>query len=242
MYSEFKRYLSEGINILDIETSDKQEKKLFGFYNLLIEKNKVMNLTTITELKEVTYKHFIDSIYLIKLVEDLNTKEYKIADLGTGAGFPGIPLAIIFPNLKLTLIDSLNKRINFIKKVCEELDIKNIDAIHSRAEDIAKNKEFRESFDICVSRAVSNLTSLTEYCLPLVKMGGNFIAYKSKGSDLEIEEAEKAIDVLGGKVIQSKKFTLDEYGERSLIEIKKIKPTPRKYPRKAGLPTKEPIK
>ena len=241
MYNDMVRYLSES-EIPGIDISDDKKEKLYRFYELLIEKNKVMNLTSITELKECTYKHFIDSISLIKIVKDLDSKDYNIADLGTGAGFPGIPLAIVFPNLNLTLIDSLNKRIKFIQEVCENLGLENVNAIHSRAEDIARNKDYRESFDICVSRAVANLASLSEYCLPLVKLGGSFISYKSKGFDIEVNDAKNAIKLLGGEIKDSIRFDLDEYGERILLDIKKIKSTPDKYPRKAGLPTKEPIK
>ena len=241
MYNDMVKYLSES-NILDVDISDEKKEKLYKFYEILVEKNKVMNLTSITEIKEFTYKHFIDSIALEKSVKDLVSKNYNIADMGTGAGFPGIPLAIVYPNLNLTLIDSLNKRIKFIKETCEILDIKNVNAIHSRAEDIDRNKDYREKFDICVSRAVANLASLSEYCLPLVKIGGSFISYKSKGYEVEIAEAQKAIKVLGGETGNIEKFELDEYGERIFLDIKKIKSTPDKYPRKAGLPTKEPIK
>ena len=241
MYNDMVKYLSES-NILNVDISDEKKEKLYKFYEILVEKNKVMNLTSITEIKEFTYKHFIDSIALEKIVKDLGSNNYNIADLGTGAGFPGIPLAIVYPNLNLTLIDSLNKRIKFIKETCDVLDIKNVNAIHSRAEDIDRNKDYREKFDICVSRAVANLASLSEYCLPLVKVGGSFISYKSKGYEVEIAEAQKAIKVLGGEIGNIEKFELGEYGERILLDIKKIKPTPNKYPRKAGLPTKEPIK
>ena len=241
MYNDMVKYLSES-NILNVDISDEKKEKLYKFYEILVEKNKVMNLTSITEIKEFTYKHFIDSIALEKIVKDLGSNNYSIADLGTGAGFPGIPLAIVYPNLNLTLIDSLNKRIKFIKETCDVLDIKNVNAIHSRAEDIDRNKDYREKFDICVSRAVANLASLSEYCLPLVKVGGSFISYKSKGYEVEIAEAQKAIKVLGGEIGNIEKFELGEYGERILLDIKKIKPTPNKYPRKAGLPTKEPIK
>ena len=231
MYNDMVKYLSES-NIPDVDISDEKKEKLYKFYEILVEKNKVMNLTSITEIKEFTYKHFIDSIAL----------EKSVKDLGTGAGFPGIPLAIVYPNLNLTLIDSLNKRIKFIKETCDILDIKNVNAIHSRAEDIDRNKDYREKFDICVSRAVANLASLSEYCLPLVKVGGSFISYKSKGYEVETVEAQKAIKVLGGEIGNIEKFELGEYGERILLDIKKIKSTPDKYPRKAGLPTKEPIK
>ena len=241
MYNDMVKYLSES-NILDVDISDEKKEKLYKFYEILVEKNKFMNLTSITEIKEFTYKHFIDSIALEKIVKDLDSNNYNIADLGTGAGFPGIPLAIVYPNLNLTLIDSLNKRIKFIKETCDVLDIKNINAIHSRAEDIDRNKDYREKFDICVSRAVANLASLSEYCLPLVKVGGSFVSYKSKGYEAEIAEAQKAIKVLGGETGNIEKFELGEYGERILLDIKKIKSTPNKYPRKSGLPTKEPIK
>ncbi|AYA98506.1 16S rRNA (guanine(527)-N(7))-methyltransferase RsmG [Lachnoanaerobaculum umeaense] len=241
MYNDMVKYLSEN-NILNVGISDEKKEKLYKFYEILVEKNKVMNLTSITEIKEFTYKHYIDSIALEKVNKDLDKKPYSIADLGTGAGFPGIPLAIVFPNLNMTLIDSLNKRIKFIQEACDILEIKNVNAIHSRAEDIARNKAFRESFDICVSRAVANLASLSEYCLPLVKIGGSFISYKSKGYDIELKEAQKAIKVLGGEIESSVKFDLGEYGERILLDIRKVKPTSNKYPRKAGLPTKEPIK
>lgn len=241
MYNDMVKYLSES-NILSIDISDEKKEKLYKFYEILVEKNKFMNLTSITEIREFTYKHYIDSIALEKIIKDLDKKIYNIADMGTGAGFPGIPLAIVFPNLNLTLIDSLNKRIKFIKEACETLEIKNVNAIHARAEDIARNKEYRENFDICVSRAVANLSSLSEYCLPLVKIGGSFISYKSKGYDIEVNDAKNAIKVLGGEISNSIKFELDEYGERILLDIRKIKSTSKKYPRKAGLPTKEPIK
>lgn len=213
------------------------------YYELLVHWNSFMNLTSITEFDEVIMKHFIDSVSLLKAVPDLFTKAYTVIDVGTGAGFPGIPLKIIFPNLKITLLDSLNKRVSFLNEVISELELEDIMAVHGRAEDFAKPAAYRESFDICVSRAVANLTTLSEYCLPFVRKGGAFISYKSEKIKDEYEEAKKAIMVLGGKYEKQVEFYLpgsDIY--RNLFLIKKEKSTPLKYPRKAGLPSKEPIK
>ena len=183
-------------------------------------------------------KHFIDSLMICKLQEPTG----KLIDVGTGAGFPGIPLKIVYPDLQVVLLDSLNKRVQFLKEVIEELSLEKIEAIHGRAEDLAKNCEYREKFDFCVSRAVANLSSLTEYCLPFVKIGGSFIPYKSGKVDEELSAGEKAIFLLGGKLQVKKDFKLiDSDISRSLLQIHKIKATPKKYPRKSGIPTKEPI-
>lgn len=225
---------------LNLQPTQEQLSKLYSFYELLIEKNKVMNLTGITEYEEVIDKHFVDSVSIIKAI-DLN-KKIRVIDLGTGAGFPGIPLKIIFPNIEIVLVDSLNKRIKFLEEVVEKLQLTDISCIHSRAEDLARNKEYREQFDLCVSRAVANLSTLCEYCIPFVKVGGNFVSYKSGVIQEELEQAKYAISTLGGELSEVINFTLPETDiERSFIKIKKNKNTQKKYPRKAGLPGKEPI-
>ena len=180
----------EGLKELQIELSDKQINQFLQYYELLVETNKVMNLTAITEFDEVVEKHFLDSLSLCR-VYDLKDN-VKILDLGTGAGFPGIPLKIAFPDLELVLADSLNKRIKFLNQVIDELELKNITAVHARAEELGKNKDYREQFDVCVSRAVANLSSLSEYCIPFVKVGGKFISYKSGSIEEEVAEAKKS--------------------------------------------------
>lgn len=232
--------LKKKSEMLDIALSEEQLQQFLSYYEMLIEKNKVMNLTAITEKEEVIDKHFIDSISLNKAMDV--TKPLKILDLGTGAGFPGIPLKIAYPNLEITLLDSLNKRIKFLDEVIEALGLEGIVTIHGRAEDYAKQASYREQFDICVSRAVANLATLSEYCLPYVKEGGCFISYKSGSVEEELEQSKKAIFELGGKVKEVIAFTLPETDiERTFIVIEKVRKTPKKYPRKAGLPSKEPI-
>ena len=199
-----------------------------------------MNLTAITEYEDVLKKHFVDSVSLIQAVDV--RKELTLIDVGTGAGFPGLALKIAYPELKVTLLDSLQKRIQFLDAVIEKLGLEGIETIHGRAEDFAKPQKLRESFDLCVSRAVANLSTLSEYCLPFVKVGGYFIPYKSEKIAQEKEEAEKALELLGGKFERQVEFMLpssDIY--RNLFVIKKVKETPKKFPRKAGLPAKEPI-
>ena len=233
--------LEKGCEELGITLNDTQKNQFIQFYEFLVEKNKVMNLTGITEFDEVLVKHFLDSLCCVKAVDMSKVK--TVMDIGTGAGFPGIPLKIAFPHLKVVLLDSLNKRIKFLDAVIEELGLENISTIHGRAEDFAKKKEYRECFDLCVSRAVANLATLSEYCLPFVKVEGEFISYKSGDSDEEIRDAEFAVKVLGGKITDVDKFQLPgtDMG-RSLVKIKKVKNTAGKYPRKAGLPSKEPLK
>lgn len=226
---------------LGISLNDQQLSLFRQYYEMLIEKNKVMNLTAITEWDEVVDKHFIDSICLIQAVDLSGTK--KVLDLGCGAGFPGIPLKIVFPELEIVLLDSLKKRILFLDEVIEKLSLRGIRAIHGRAEDYAKKEEYREQFDYCVSRAVANLTTLSEYCIPYVKVGGKFISYKSGKVKEELKEIKKAMFLLGGKVEDVVVFSLPETEiERDFVVIGKEKKTPKKYPRKAGLPGKEPLK
>ena len=227
---------------LHLELSKKQILQFISYYELLIDWNSRMNLTAITEFKDVLKKHFIDSLSLISAVSDLAQKQYDLIDVGTGAGFPGIPLKIAFPNLKITLLDSLNKRIQFLNEVICKLELQDIEAVHGRAEDFAKPDQFRERFDLCVSRAVANLATLSEYCIPFVKPGGFFISYKSEKVNVELEEAKKAISVLGGSFQKNIEFLLPHSDiTRNFIVIQKKNKTPLKYPRKAGLPSKEPI-
>lgn len=227
---------------LDIVLSDEQIEQFQIYYEMLIETNKVMNLTAITQLDEVITKHFLDSIALANVYQNIKNKELKIIDLGTGAGFPGIPLKIAFPQLQVTLMDSLNKRVKFLNSVIDELSLVNIDAIHGRAEEMARRTEYRQQFDLCVSRAVANLSTLNEYCLPFVKLDGMFISYKSSDIEDELNLSLNAIKILGGKLTEVKKLSLPESDiERSFVMIKKIKNTPKTYPRKPGTASKEPI-
>lgn len=230
------------LKLLHLELSKKQILQFISYYELLIDWNSRMNLTAITEFEDVLKKHFIDSLSLISAVSDLAQKQYDLIDVGTGAGFPGIPLKIAFPNLKITLLDSLNKRIQFLNEVICKLELQDIEAVHGRAEDFAKPDQFRERFDLCVSRAVANLATLSEYCIPFVKPGGFFISYKSEKVNVELEEAKKAISVLGGSFQKNIEFLLPHSDiTRNFIVIQKKNKTPLKYPRKAGLPSKEPI-
>ena len=226
---------------LNIQINEIQKKQFDTFYSMLVEWNKVMNLTGITEYEEVIEKHFVDSLSIVNIFDlsEVNT----LIDVGTGAGFPGIPLKIAFPHLKITLLDSLNKRINFLDSVIDELNLDGIYTIHGRAEDFAKKDDYRERYDLCVSRAVANLSTLSEYCLPYIRVGGMFISYKSGDVDDEVLESKKAISILGGKLDNVVKFQLPGTDiNRSFIKIEKIKNTGKKYPRKAGLPSKEPLK
>lgn len=226
---------------IGIVLNEKQKQQFDDFYDILVEWNKVMNLTGITERDEVDEKHFVDSLSLVQVFDVDKCK--KIIDVGTGAGFPGIPLKILFPDVEITLLDSLNKRIQFLNAVIETLGLEKIHTIHGRAEDFAKREEYREQYDLCVSRAVANLATLSEYCLPYVKVGGAFIPYKSGEIDEEVNGAKNAVKILGGKILEVKKFTLpgSDIG-RSFVKISKISKTAKKYPRKAGLPSKEPLK
>lgn len=225
---------------LGIILTDKQREQFDRYYELLIEWNKVMNLTGITDYDEVILKHFIDSLMLSEICDMSNVS--AMIDVGTGAGFPGIPIKIVYPHINAILLDSLNKRLKFLNTVIEELGLESVQTLHGRAEDYARKTEYRESFDLCVSRAVANLSTLSEYCIPFVKKDGTFISYKGGDSDQEVKQAERAVALLGGKVETIHKFTLPgtDMG-RTLVEIEKIKNTPRRYPRKAGQPAKEPL-
>lgn len=235
-FSEFK----EKIFQLNLRMTDQMEEQFSIYYDLLNEWNQVMNLTAITEFCEVVEKHFLDSVSLGYYLNF--SYRQNVIDIGTGAGFPGIPLKIMFPELHITLADSLNKRIKFLNEVILQLGLENVSAIHARAEDLAREQEHRERYDICVSRAVANLASLSEYCIPFVKMGGKFISYKSGEIKNEVEKAEKAICLMGGKLKEVIEFKLpDTEYHRSFVVIEKIEHTPEKYPRKAGMPGKNPL-
>lgn len=235
--------LKELAGQLDINIDDNQINRFRTYYEMLIETNKVMNLTAITELDEVITKHFLDSIALSYIYPEIKKAQFKIIDLGTGAGFPGIPLKIVYPHLEITLMDSLNKRVKFLQSVIDEIGLQKTEAIHGRAEEMAKKKEYRQQYDLCVSRAVANLATLNEYCLPFVKVGGKFISYKSADIEDELKEGKKSIQILGGKLTEVKKLKLpDSDIGRSFVFIEKIKDTPKAYPRKAGTAGKDPLK
>lgn len=233
--------LVDGCRQLNIELSDEQIRQFICYYEMMTEKNKVMNLTAITEWKEVLTRHFLDSLLVCRVV-DLSGKSLTVLDLGTGAGFPGIPLKIAFPQLRVTLADSLNKRIVFLNEVIEALQLKEISAVHARAEELGHRKEYREKYDLVVSRAVANLSSLSEYCIPFVRTGGRFISYKSINIDTEYQDSKRAFSILGGRSEGVKTLPLPETDlERSFVIVDKVKATPLKYPRKAGTPSREPL-
>ena len=233
----FKRNLDS----IGMTLSDIQIEQLDKYYELLVEWNSFMNLTGITDYEEVMLKHYLDSLVL-KLPINGENKHIKLIDVGTGAGFPGLPLKIAYPEAEVVLFDSLNKRIKFLDEVINTLGLKNVTTIHGRAEDGGRNPKLREQFDVSVSRAVADLAVLSEYNLPFVKVGGYFVAYKSKDVDAEVGKSRKAISILGGEVEKVDKFTLPQTDiERALVYIKKVKNTGKKYPRKAGVPGKEPL-
>ena len=237
MQYDFTKFRNS-MNSIGIELTNSQLNAFETYYDMLIDRNKVMNLTAITEFDEVMDKHFLDSVYLFRSIE--LKADYKLIDIGTGAGFPGIPLKIVFPELKITLLDSMNKRVGFLNDVIDELNLNDIEAIHGRAEDIARDKTYRASYDIAVSSAVANLSTLSEYCLPFVKIGGKFVSYKSGDCADEVDNAKAAIHLLGGKINKIDEFSYSN-NSRSFIVIDKVMNTSNKYPRKAGLPSKKPL-
>lgn len=236
--NQFEKYLEQ----FQIRLNDKQKEQFLKYYELLVEWNGFMNLTAITEFDDVMKKHFADSLSIVKAFSKIRTEKLKVIDIGTGAGFPGIPLKIVFPQIELTLLDSLQKRLKFLQEVINQLELGEVELIHGRAEDFCKPSMKREQYDLCVSRAVANLATLSELCLPYVKVGGKFIPYKSEKAEEEVREAQKAITLLGGEVKEQIGFELPESNiGRTLVVIEKKNITPKKFPRKAGMPAKEPI-
>lgn len=236
---KFEEILRTHLKKIDIELSKKQIEQFYTYMNLLLEWNEKINLTAITEPEEVILKHFVDSLTISAYIK----KGSKLVDMGTGAGFPGIPLKILRDDIEITLVDSLNKRINFLNEVIKELELREISTVHARAEEFGQNKKYREKFDIATSRAVANLSTLSEYLVPLVKLEGKIICMKGSEVKEEVENAKNAIKILGGKIEKEESFNLPNSDmKRNLVIIKKIKNTPAKYPRKPGTPAKEPIK
>ncbi len=242
MKDKFAVQLKEEVGQIGIELTDYQIDQFYDYYELLIHWNSMVNLTAITQMEEVVTKHFVDSLTLKKIIVDIDQKPLKLIDVGTGAGFPGIPLKIVFPELEVTLLDSLNKRVKFLNEVIENLQLKGITAVHGRAEDMGRDKVSRETYDLCVSRAVANLATLSEYCMPFVKTGGYFIPYKSGKLEEELENGKGAVRKLNGEIEDILTFTLPNADERCLVKIRKTGIMSKKYPRKAGMPSKEPLK
>lgn len=236
---EFKEIMISYAEKINIKFTEEQLEKFYQYMNMLLEWNEKINLTAIVEPKEVILKHFIDSLTINKYLKENAT----LADVGTGAGFPGIPLKILRPDIKITLVDSLNKRINFLNEVIEKLNLEDIETVHSRIEDFGKNKSYREKFDYVTARAVANLAVLSEYLIPIAKIGGKCVCMKGSNVEEEIESGKKAINVLGGKIEKVDEFVLpDSDISRNVIILSKIKNTPARFPRKAGMPSKEPLK
>ena len=235
----FKKLFLELANKININLTENQIEKFYKYMKLLLEWNEKINLTVITAENEIVLKHFVDSLTVLKYIKE----DDKIIDVGTGAGFPGIPMAIMMPNTKITLLDSLNKRINFLNEVIKELNLKNVETIHSRSEDCGKDILYREKYDISIARAVANLSTLSEYLLPFVKIDGKMICMKGSEVEEELNNSKYAIKELGGEISLQDEFCLPDTDiKRNIIVIKKIKYTPKLYPRKAGLPSKEPLK
>ena len=236
---KFKEKLKSKLSENGYSYSEEQIDRLTDFYSLMIEKNKVMNLTAITDEDEVIEKHYIDSLSCSRIIP--MDKIHSCIDIGTGAGFPGIPLKIFYPDIRFTLVDSLNKRVLFLKETCEKLKLTNIDIIHGRAEKLGREKDHRENYDLCVSRAVAKLSVLIEYCIPFVKEKGMFVSYKSKKSSDEINESKHAFKELGCKIKHIENIEYNNELERVLIQIEKFRRTPKKYPRREGVPAKDPL-
>lgn len=235
---EFEQKIEQYAKQIEIMLDKKQIEQFYQYMQILLEWNEKINLTAITKPEEIILKHFIDSITIAKYIQ----KNAKIVDVGTGAGFPGMPLKIIREDIEVTLLDSLNKRIYFLEEVIKQLKLKEIEAIHARVEEFGKNEKYRETFDYATSRAVANLATLSEYVVPLVKMKGMCLCMKGANVKEEIGESQKAITILGGKIEKIEEFHLPESDiKRHIVLIRKIKPTPSKYPRKPGTPSKEPI-
>ena len=242
-FTNFKNLMVEKFkSIIGYDLSDIQIEKFFDYMNLLIETNKVMNLTTIDEPKEIVVRHFVDSSILIKLYGQDIFDDKKIIDIGTGAGFPGLPLAIVAGKGKFVLTDTLGKRVKFLENVIETIGLKNVELVKDRAEDLGHNKRFREQFDYSVSRGVAKISVLSEYSLPFIKVKGKMLSYKMNDCDIELFEGKRAIEKLGGRFRIKKPYKLfDNEPERAILEIEKVEPTSKSYPRKAGTPSKQPL-
>lgn len=235
------RELKEAFDRLGISCTDHMLRQFASYMDGVLSWNEKVNLTAITEREEFIVKHFLDSVLCFGFSE--YTQAEKIIDVGTGAGFPGVPLAILSPDKKFTLMDSLKKRLNIIDKLTGSIELTNVVTVHARAEELARNKAYRQQYDLCVSRAVANLATLSEYCLPFIREGGYLLAYKGPEADEEILQAKKAIFLLGGQLEKVETAQLKEYGlDHRILFIKKIRNTPSKYPRKAGIPSKDPLK
>lgn len=235
------KFLQDLLEKENIILTDDILEKLDRYKALVLEWNKKFNITAITESDEFDLKHLLDSLYLLKLKEIKEAK--SIIDVGTGGGFPGIPLKICQKDTKFTLLDALNKRIRFLDVVIDDLALTNIETIHGRSEDLAREEKYRDNIEVCVSRAVASLDTLAEFCLPLVKVGGYFISMKGSSAHEELDQAKKAIEILGGKLDRVYDYTLvDGDHQRSIIVIKKVKPCPDKYPRAGGAPKNKPIR